>query len=115
MAAWLVALGAKEMAATVPLLLLMTDALFGRPSGWWRPGRLATRYGPYVVAGVAYVALRWSVLHRLVTGEFYQAFKGAPLGVRGATMLKVGAAISLARCSGSQGDGRHSPPSAVDD
>ena len=92
LAAWLVALGAKEMAATLPLLLLMTDALLGRPSKWWRPGHLATRYGPYVVAGVAYVALRWSVLHRSGIGELHQAFKGAPLGVRGATMLKVGAA-----------------------
>ncbi len=92
LAAWLVALGAKEMAATLPLLLLMTDALLGRPSKWWRPGQLARRYGPYVVAGVAYVALRWSVLHRFGTGELHQAFHGAPLGVRGATMLKVGAA-----------------------
>jgi len=92
LAAWLVALGAKEMAATLPLLLLMTDALLGRPSKWWRPGQLATRYGPYAVAGVAYVALRWSVLHRFGAGELHQAFKGAPLSVRGPTMLKVGAA-----------------------
>jgi len=71
----------------------MTDALFGRPAGWWRPGRLATRYGPYVVAGVAYVAVRLSVLGQFGPSPgIYQIFHGAPLGVRGATMLKVGAA-----------------------
>jgi len=92
LAAWLVALGAKEMAATLPLLLLMTDALLGRPSGWWRPGRLATRYGPYIGGALAYVALRWSVFHRFGHPESYQVFLGAPLSVRGPTMLKVGAA-----------------------
>jgi len=92
LAAWLVALGAKEMAATLPLLLLMTDALLGRPLGWWRPGRLATRYGPYAVAGIAYVALRLSVLGRFGSSELHQAFFEAPLSVRGPTMLKVGAA-----------------------
>ncbi|MCH7768571.1 MAG: tetratricopeptide repeat protein [Nitrospinae bacterium] len=91
-AAWLVALGAKEMAATLPLLLLMTDALLGRPSGWWRPGRLATRYGPYIGGALAYVALRWSVFHTFGFPESYQVFVGAPLSVRGPTMLKVGAA-----------------------
>ncbi len=92
LAAWLVALGAKEMAATVPLLLLMTDALFGRPSGWWRPGRLATRYGPYAGAALVYVALRLSVLGQFGPTELSQTFYGAPLSVRGATMLKVAAA-----------------------
>jgi len=92
LAAWLVALGAKEMAATLPLLLLMTDALLGRPSGWWRPRRLATRYGPLAAAAVAYVAFRWSVLGHFGYHELNQVFLGAPLSVRGATMLKVGAA-----------------------
>jgi len=92
LAAWLVALGAKEMAATLPLLLLMTDALLGRPSGWWRPGSLATRYGPYIGGALAYVALRWSVFHGVGHPESYQVFVGAPLSVRGPTMLKVGAA-----------------------
>ncbi len=92
LAAWLVALGAKEMAATLPLLLVMSDVLLGGPSGWWRPGRLATRYGPYFVAGVAYVAFRVSVQGHFGPSELHQPFQGAPLGVRGATMLKVGAA-----------------------
>ena len=92
MAAWLVALGAKEMAATLPLLLLMTDALLGRPSGWWRPRRLAIRYGPYTAVAVAYVWHRWSVLDRLGAEEALLVFLGAPLSVRGPIMLKVGAA-----------------------
>jgi tetratricopeptide (TPR) repeat protein len=92
LAAWLVALGAKEMAATVPLLLLMTDALLDSPSGWWRPGRLAARYSPYAVLGVAYVALRWSVLGHFGVTRAHQAFYEAPLSVRVATMLKVFAA-----------------------
>ena len=92
LAAWLAALGSKEIAAILPILLLMTDALLGRPSGWWRPGRLATRYGLYAVAGVAYVALRLSVVGRLYPQEMSTAFQGAPLSVRGPTMLKVGAA-----------------------
>ena len=92
LAAWLVALGAKEMAATLPLLLLMTDALLGRPSGWWRPRRLATRYGPYAAAAVAYVVYRWSVVGRLGVGTANQYFQDAPLSVRVPTMLKVAAA-----------------------
>ena len=92
LAAWLVALGAKEMAATLPLLLLMTDALLGHPSGWWRPRRLATRYGPYAVAAVAYVAHRWSVVGKLGVVAAKQYFQGAPLSVRVPTMLKVAAA-----------------------
>ncbi|MCH7923466.1 MAG: tetratricopeptide repeat protein, partial [Nitrospinae bacterium] len=90
--AWLVALGAKEMAATVPLLLLMTDALLASPSGWWRPGRLATRYGPYAGAALVYVALRLSVLGQFGPTKLSQTFYGASLSVRGATMLKVAAA-----------------------
>ena len=51
LAAWLVALGAKEMAATLPLLLLMTDALLGRPSKWWRPGQLGgAPRGPWLAS-----------------------------------------------------------------
>ena len=92
MAAWLVALGAKEMAATLPLLLLMTDALLGRPSGWWRPRRLAMRYGPLAAAAVAYVAHRWSVFGKLSYEAANQYFQGAPLSVRVPTMLKVAAA-----------------------
>ena len=93
LAAWIVALGAKEMAATVPLLLLMTDALLASPSRWWRPGRLATRYGLYAAVAVAYVALRLSVLGQLGPGPQGpgELFHGAPLSVRGATMLKVAA------------------------
>ena len=91
LAAWLVALGAKEMTATVPILLLMTDALLGRPSGWWRPGRLFRRYGPYAGVGVAYLVLRWSVLGQLGPVGAHQYFHGAPLSVRGPTMLKVAA------------------------
>ncbi len=92
LAAWLVALGAKEMAATVPLLLLMSDAMVGGPSGWWRPGRIAIRYGPYAALAVAYLVVRSSVLGHFQTLELYRAFHGAPLSVRGPTMLKVGAA-----------------------
>lgn len=91
LAAWLVALGAKEMAATIPLLLLMTDALLGRPQGWWRPGRLAARYGPYGGVAVAYGAVRWRVLGHLGPVGAHQYFQGAPLSVRGPTMLKVAA------------------------
>jgi len=92
LAAWLVALGAKEMAATVPLLLLMTDALLASPSGWWRPGRLATRYGPFAAAAVAYVAIRMSVLEQLVPLRDFFPFQDAPLSVRGANILKLAAA-----------------------
>ena len=92
LAAWVVALGAKEMAATVPLLLLMTDALLASPSGWWRPGRLATRYGPFAAAAVAYVAIRMSVLEQLVPSRDFFPFQDAPLSVRGANILKLAAA-----------------------
>ncbi|MDV2502477.1 MAG: tetratricopeptide repeat protein [bacterium] len=91
LAAWLVALGAKEMAATIPLLLVMTDGLLGRPLGWWRPGRLAARYGPYLGVAAAYGAVRWSVLDQLGPVGAHQYFHGASMSIRGPTMLKVAA------------------------
>ena len=90
--AWLVALGAKEMAATVPLLLLMTDALLASPSGWWRPGRLATRYGPYAGAAVVYVAVRLSGLGQFGPMMGWRSFYGIPVIVRWVTMFKVAVA-----------------------
>lgn len=92
LASWLVAVGAKEMAATVPLLLLLTDALLGSPRDWARPARLAARYGPYAAGAAAYLALRWKVLGGLGPVGAHQYFHGAPLSVRGPTMLKVAAA-----------------------
>jgi tetratricopeptide (TPR) repeat protein len=91
LAAWLVAVGAKEMAATVPALLLLTDALLDRPQGWASPGRLAARYGPYVLGASAYLALRWRVLGGFGPVGAHQYFHGAPLSERGPTMLKVAA------------------------
>ena len=91
-AAWLVALGAKEMAATVPLLLFMTEALRGSPSGWWRPGRLFRRYGLFVATAVAYFVVRNAVLGKLVRAKTHPYFFSTPAIGRGATMLKVFAA-----------------------
>lgn len=91
LALWLAGLGAKEMVATLPLLLLLTDALSGAPEGWARPGRLASRYGPYVAVGALYAGVRWHVLGALGPAGAQQYFQGAPLSVRGPTMLKVAA------------------------
>jgi tetratricopeptide (TPR) repeat protein len=91
---WLLALGAKESAATVPLLLVMTDALLGKPERWWKPRILLERYGPYVPLALAYLTVRWMVLGRLGPVGVHQYFQGEPIWVRASTMLKVASAYA---------------------
>jgi protein O-mannosyl-transferase len=64
--AWLVALLSKEMAVTVPVLVVLLETA---REGWPRPeqrAERAARYAPYAVAAALYVAMRWIGLGRLL-------------------------------------------------
>ncbi len=64
--AWFAALLSKEMAATVPVLVLLLETA---REGWPRRADLARRaagYIPFAVAAAAYASLRWIALGRLL-------------------------------------------------
>ena len=73
-AAWLVALLSKEMAVTVPLVILLLDAARDGPPGRTDLGRRLKAYLPLAVAGALYVGLRAIGLGRLLAPP-----TGAPL------------------------------------
>jgi protein O-mannosyl-transferase len=64
--AWLLALLSKEMAVTVPVLLVLLEAARdGWPRAQERAAR-AGRYAPYAISAAVYVAMRWIGLGHLL-------------------------------------------------
>jgi tetratricopeptide (TPR) repeat protein len=65
-AGWLCALFSKEMAITVPVIAVLLDGARDGVPPWGRSASdLAKRYGPFAVAGLIYVPLRWIALGSL--------------------------------------------------
>lgn len=83
-------LGAKEIAVTLPALLILVDAVGrGWVAGTARVRRESLVFALLLVTLVAYLALRWLALGSLVGEEVAPIFRGVGTGTRIATALAV--------------------------
>lgn len=76
LAAFALALGAKEIAVTLPLVLLGYDALYGNFTRRYGAYRALLLYFAYWIILAIYLVLRWSILHQ--TSGFSSVFLGDP-------------------------------------